>query len=85
MSTIHGQPRVVRFELSLKSVFVILGLLGGIWLVAHALPVLLVLVAALMLVGGCIPWLPGSSGGKCGGGSPCSWSLPPSSSSRSRP
>lgn len=53
-------PRVVRFELSVKSLFLVLGLLAGVWLVAHALPVLLVLVAALMLVGAlhpCVAWL----------------------------
>lgn len=54
------QPRVVRFELSLKSLFIVLGLLAGVWLVVHALPVLLVLVTALMLVGALNPlvvWL----------------------------
>ncbi len=53
-------PRVVRFELSLKSLFIVLGLLAGVWLLVHALPVLLVLVAALMLVGALNPgvaWL----------------------------
>ena len=51
---------MVRFELSLKSLAIVLGVLAGIWLVAHALPVLLVLVAALMLVGALNPlvaWL----------------------------
>ena len=53
-------PRMVRFELSLKSLFIILGVLAGIWLVVHALLVLLVLVTALMLVGALHPlvaWL----------------------------
>ncbi len=50
-------PRVVRFELSLKSLFIVLGLLAGVWLVVHALPVLLVLVAALMLVGAMHPFV----------------------------
>ena len=51
---------MVRFELSLKSLFIILGVLTGVWLVVHALPVLLVLVTALMLVGALHPlvaWL----------------------------
>jgi predicted PurR-regulated permease PerM len=55
-----GKPRVVRFELSLKSLATVLGLIAGIWLVIHALPILLVLVAALMLVGAVNPlvaWL----------------------------
>jgi putative heme transporter len=55
-----GEFRVVRFELSLKSMVIVLGLLAGIWLLAHLLPVLLVLVAALMLVGALNPavaWL----------------------------
>ncbi len=53
-------PRVVRFDLSLKSLFIILGVLAGVWLVVHALLVLLVLVTALMLVGALHPlvaWL----------------------------
>jgi len=57
MNAASDNTRVVRFELSLKSVFVILGLLAGIWLVAHALPVLLVLVGALMLVGALHPFV----------------------------
>jgi predicted PurR-regulated permease PerM len=48
---------VVRFELSLKTLFIVLGLLAGVWLVMHALPVLLVLVAALMLVGALHPFV----------------------------
>ena len=53
-------PRMVRFELSLKSLFIILGVITGVWLVVHALLVLLVLVTALMLVGALHPlvaWL----------------------------
>ncbi len=52
--------RVVRFELSLKSLFTVLAFMAAVWLVVHALPVLLVLVAALMLVGAlnpCVVWL----------------------------
>ena len=52
-------PRVVRFELSLKSLFIVLGLLAAVWLLVHALPVLLVLVAALMLVGALNPLVAG--------------------------
>ncbi len=53
-------PRVVRFELSVKTLLLVLLLLAGVWLVMHALPVLLVLAAALMLVGALNPlvaWL----------------------------
>lgn len=50
-------PRVVRIELSWRSLFTILGLLAAVWLVLHALPVLLVLVAALMLVGALNPFV----------------------------
>ncbi len=52
-------PRVVRFELSLKSLFIVMSLLAGVWLLVHALPVLLVLVAALMLVGALNPVVAG--------------------------
>ena len=52
-------PRVVRFELSLKSLFIVMSLLAGVWLLLHALPVLLVLVAALMLVGALYPLVAG--------------------------
>jgi len=48
-------PRVVRFELSVKTLLLVLGVIAGVWLVVHALPVLLVLVAALMLVGALHP------------------------------
>ena len=60
MSAIASPVRVVRFELSIKSLLIVLSLLGALWLVVHALPVLLVLVAALMLVGALNPavaWL----------------------------
>ena len=52
-----NNPRVVRFELTLKSLFAVLGLIAGIWLLLHALPVLLTLVAALMLVGALNPFV----------------------------
>ena len=53
-------PRVVRFELSLKTLLQAFAILAGLWLVMHALPVLLVLVGALMLIGALNPivgWL----------------------------
>ena len=53
-------PQVVRIELSLKSLLIVLALLAGLWLVLHVLPALLVLLAALMLVGALHPlvrWL----------------------------
>jgi predicted PurR-regulated permease PerM len=53
-------PRSVRFEVSLKSLFIVLGLLAAVWVVVRALLVLLVLVTALMLVGSLYPlvaWL----------------------------
>ncbi len=46
-----GEPRVVRIEVSLKSLLVVLALIGGLWMLFHLLPVLLVLVAALMITG----------------------------------
>ena len=53
----HRPTRVVRIDLTLKSLLTILALLAGVWLVVHALPVLLVLVAALMLVGALHPYV----------------------------
>lgn len=50
----------IHFDLSLRSMLVILALLGGVWLLLHILPALLVLVAALMLIGALNPlvvWL----------------------------
>jgi predicted PurR-regulated permease PerM len=55
MSATSSPVRVVRFELSIKSLLIVLALLGALWLLVHALPVLLVLVAALMLVGALNP------------------------------
>ena len=48
---------MVRIELTLKSLLTVLAILAGVWLVVHALPVLLVLVAALMLVGALDPYV----------------------------
>ncbi len=52
-----GKARAVRFEFTMKSLFAVMGLIAGIWLVLHALPVLLTLVAALMLVGALNPFV----------------------------
>jgi predicted PurR-regulated permease PerM len=60
MNAIHHPPRVVRFELSLKTLLTVLVLLAAVWLLVRALPVVLVLVTALMLVGALNPgvaWL----------------------------
>ena len=55
-----GKPRLVRFEFTAKSLFATMGLIAAVWLLLHALPALLVLVTALMLVGALNPlvlWL----------------------------
>src|SRR3954464_3418635 len=55
-----GETEIVHFELSLRSLFVVLAFISGVWLLIHLLPVLLVLVTALMLVGALSPlvtWL----------------------------
>ena len=57
---VGGPSRVVRFELSFKSMLMVLGLLAVIGLAEQLLPVVLVLVTALMLVGALGPlvaWL----------------------------
>jgi predicted PurR-regulated permease PerM len=56
-SAAAGKPRAVRFEFTMKSLFAVMGLIAGIWLVLHALPVLLTLVAALMMVGALNPFV----------------------------
>lgn len=51
---------IIRFDLSLRSLFVALAFIAGVWLLIHLVPVLLVLVTALMLVGALSPavtWL----------------------------
>lgn len=56
----NGELPRVRFELSLKSLFTVLGVIAGAWFLMRGLPVLLVLVTALMLVGALSPmvaWL----------------------------
>lgn len=50
-----GEPSVVRFELSLKSLLTVLALIAGLWLLIHLVPVLLVLVGAFMTVGALHP------------------------------
>jgi putative heme transporter len=55
-----GGPTVVRFELSLKSLLIVLALIAGVWLLLNLVPVLLVMVVALMLIGALNPlvgWL----------------------------
>lgn len=51
----NGEPARVRFELSLKSLLAVLGLIAAAWLLMRGLPVLLVLVTALMLIGALAP------------------------------
>ncbi len=56
----NGESEVVRFELSLRSLFVALLFIAGVWLLLHIVPILLVLVTALMVVGALSPivtWL----------------------------
>ena len=58
----EGPARVMRFELTAKSLFTVLGLIAAVWLLLQALPALLVLVTALMIVGALNPvvlWLEG--------------------------
>jgi predicted PurR-regulated permease PerM len=57
ISTVNGESTVVRFELSLKSLFIVLALIAGLWMLLNLIPVLLVLVAALMLVGALDPFV----------------------------
>jgi predicted PurR-regulated permease PerM len=54
------RPRIVRFEISIRSMIAAVLVFLAVWLVVHLLPVLLVLIAALMLVGTLTPivaWL----------------------------
>ena len=56
----RGEPPVVRFELSLKSLFIVLAVIAGVLLLVNLLPALLVLMVALMIVGAVHPlvsWL----------------------------
>ena len=59
-SAVTLEPTVVRVELPLKSLLIVLALIAGLWMLLHLVPVLLVLVAALMIVGALHPpvvWL----------------------------
>jgi putative heme transporter len=52
--------RIVRFELSPRTLMIVIAVVTVLWMVLHLLPVLLVLVVALMLVGALNPlvdWL----------------------------
>ena len=54
------RPRVIRLELPVGSIIGLLALVAGLWLIDRLLPVLLVLVAALIIVGTVSPavrWL----------------------------
>jgi putative heme transporter len=59
-SSQHNETAAVRFELSFKTLLMVLALIAGVWLLLSGLEVLLVLVTALMLVGALAPvvaWL----------------------------
>ncbi len=47
----HSQGRVVRFELSYSTIFTLIVVVAGLWVMVRILPVVLVLVAALAIVG----------------------------------
>lgn len=54
------EPRVLRFDLSVRTLLIIVAAVAVIWLLIHLLPALLVLVTAFMLVGALNPavaWL----------------------------
>jgi predicted PurR-regulated permease PerM len=56
----NGGPGGTHFEVSLKSLLIVVAVVAGLWLVDNILPALLVLVTALMLVGALHPlvaWL----------------------------
>ncbi len=58
--TSDGETSVVRFELSVRSLLLVLALIATVWLLMNLVPILLVLVTALMLVGALGPivtWL----------------------------
>ena len=60
IAIVTGEPTVVRVEVSLKSLFIVLALIAGVWMLLNLIPVLLVLVVALMIVGSLNPvvaWL----------------------------
>jgi predicted PurR-regulated permease PerM len=56
----NGASGGVHYEISLKSILIVLAVIAGLWLMGSMLPALLVLVMALMLVGALHPpvaWL----------------------------
>ena len=56
----NGEPTVVRFELSLRSMLIVLAVIAAVWALLNTLPALLVLFVALVLVGALHPvvsWL----------------------------
>ena len=55
--TADGEPTVVRFELSVKSLLVVLSFIAGLWMLLNLIPVLLVLVTAFMAVGALNPFV----------------------------
>lgn len=44
-------PRTIRFELSLRSIFSIIAIAVGLWLIVQVWPILLLLIVALVLAG----------------------------------
>lgn len=57
--SVNGEPAVVHLDLTLKSLLIVLALIAGVWLLLNLIPVLLVLVAALMMIGALHPLVVG--------------------------
>lgn len=58
--SVEGETSVVRFELSVRSLLLVLALIAAVWLLIDLAPILLVLVTTLMVVGALSPivtWL----------------------------
>ncbi|MSU71018.1 MAG: AI-2E family transporter [Opitutus sp.] len=55
----HASRRIVRFELAPRTIFAIALVVAVVWLFVRLVPVLLVLVAALMMVGALNPLVAG--------------------------
>lgn len=51
------EPTVVRFDLSVRTVFFVVAAVGVVWMVIRLLPALLILVTSLMLVGALDPFV----------------------------
>lgn len=81
---VKGEPKVVRFELSLRSMLIVMSLIGGVWLLLHTFAALLVLLAALVLVGALHPYVTWLEQRQSGGHSPCASYSESVSSSPSR-